>query len=256
VLLNVNLGIPWLFPKLWLLLLLFVVVGIEHWRSIPWRWAACAATGVLALSVTDAWFHMRDYRQEPGRRYPQIAVERGALFSGSPAISQAGLFFQSMGDGRRGEDGYVLHWFHDGRIESLGFGGLVLHPVAVAPQGPIVFELAANRSSKTMRFDPLTRTAVPIAARVEDIEESSVRSPDGRWVAYIRETATSQQIWVEDVATGRRDLLAGGACNNSSAVWELDSSAIVFASDCGRAYGLPALYRAPMGRRVPGKAAP
>jgi len=256
VLLNINIGIPWLFPKLWLLLLLFVVVGIEHWRSIPWRWAACAAAGVLALSAADAWFHMRDYRQEPGHRYPQIAVERGALFSGSPAISQTGLFFQGMGDGRRGEDWYVLRWLHDGRIERLGFGGLVLHPVAVAPQGPILFELVANRTSKTMRFDTLTRTVVSIPARLEDMAGSEVHSPDGRWVAYTRETPASQQIWVEDVATGRRELLAGGACNNSSATWELDSSAIVFASDCGRAYGLPALYRAPMAPRASGPAAP
>ena len=250
VLLNVNIGIPWLFPKLWLLLLLFVVVGIEHWRSIPWRWAACAATGVLALSVTDARFHMRDYRQEPGRRYPQIAVERGALFAGFPAISQAGLFFQGMGDGRRGEDWYGLRWLHDGRIERLGFGGLVLHPAAVSPQGPILFELVANRTSKTIQFDPLTRTAVSIPARLEDVPETEIRSPDGRWVAYTKESATSQQIWLENSATGGRELLAGGACNNSSATWELDSSAIVFASDCGRAYGLPALYRAPVAPRA------
>jgi Tol biopolymer transport system component len=40
--------------------------------------------------------------------------------------------------------------------------------------------------------------------------------------------------------------LTGGNCNSSSPAWTLDSSSILFASDCGRAFGLPALYRAPV----------
>jgi hypothetical protein len=39
-------------------------------------------------------------------------------------------------------------------------------------------------------------------------------------------------------------LLTGGNCNSSSPAWALDSESILFASDCGRAFGLPALYRA------------
>jgi hypothetical protein len=38
--------------------------------------------------------------------------------------------------------------------------------------------------------------------------------------------------------------VAGGNCNSSLPAWELDSKAILFASDCGRAFGLPGLYRA------------
>ena len=51
---------------------------------------------------------------------------------------------------------------------------------------------------------------------------------------------------MRSVATGKAERIAGGRCDNGEPAWELDSSAVVFASDCGRAYGLPALYRAPM----------
>jgi Tol biopolymer transport system component len=52
------------------------------------------------------------------------------------------------------------------------------------------------------------------------------------------------QIWLRDLPSGAERRLTGGNCNNSSPAWELDSKAILFASDCGRAFGLPALYRA------------
>ena len=52
------------------------------------------------------------------------------------------------------------------------------------------------------------------------------------------------QVWVRELSSGKETQLTGGNCNNSSPAWELDSKGIVFASDCGRAFGLPALYRA------------
>ena len=76
-----------------------------------------------------------------------------------------------------------------------------------------------------------------------------VVSPDGKWAAFTRTSATSEQIWIRNLTTGNTEEVAGGSCNNSSPAWELDSSAIVFASDCGRAFGLPALYRAPIAGR-------
>src|SRR5439155_12975292 len=95
-----------------------------------------------------------------------------------------------------------------------------------------------------MRFDPLTRTAVPSPLPASPTSENRKASPDGRWIAFTRGAAGSQQIWLTNVATGETEKLAGGSCNNSSPTWELDSSAVIFASDCGRAFGLPALYRA------------
>lgn len=249
ILLNNNLQFIWLFPKLWLLLLLFAAAGAEYWRSIRAPWAVGAAIVVLLLSFADAKRHMLAYEKEPGRRYPQIAVEKGALFAGYPVVTHSGLFYQAMGDVRRGE-GYVLRWMHDGRIDSLRFDGQALRPVAAPGGSTVWFELVSHGTSTMMQFDPLTRRAVaaPLTSGVGTVDP--VVSPDGRWAAFTRTSAAAEQVWIRDLATGETEELAGGSCNNSSPAWELDSSAIVFASDCGRAFGLPALYRAEISRRA------
>jgi hypothetical protein len=245
LLLNNRIGLDWMFPKLWLLLLLFAVAGAELWRSIPKRVAISAGAAILIVSAGVARLRVAEFRQEPGRRYPQIAVEAGALFSGYPAITQDGLFYQGMGDPRRGERGYLLRWAHDGRIDRLSFDGVALEPFALAADGPIWFDLVVNGVSRTMRFDPLTGIAPPEAAGLPSRDESPVSS-NGKWRAYTEGAAGSRHLWIENMATGTKRLLAGGACDNWAPAWELDSSAVVFASDCGRAFGLPALYRAPM----------
>ena len=243
ILLNSNLQPAWLFPKVWLLLLLFAVAGAEYWRRIRPPWVVCAATVVLFLSLVDAQKHMLDYSKEPGRRFPQIAVKTQDLFAGYPTVSQAGLFYQGMGDAERGQ-GYVLRWKHSGQIEGFAFDGHVLHPVAVPGESSVWFELVAHGTSTIMRFDPITRGTVlaPLPASVKT--GISITSPDGKWIAFTKESSTSEHLWIQDLATGHAEELAGGSCNSSSPAWELDSAAVIFASDCGRAFGLPALYRA------------
>jgi Tol biopolymer transport system component len=71
-------------------------------------------------------------------------------------------------------------------------------------------------------------------------------SPDGKWVAFTSTSTGSQQIRLRNIATGEAQLLTGGNCNSSSPAWELDSQTVIFASDCGRAFGMFALYRAPL----------
>jgi hypothetical protein len=245
ILLTANLRPLGLFPKLWLLLLLFAVAGAEQLRQIPARWAACAAMAVIALSLADARRHMSAWAKEPGRRYQQLAAAPGSLFSDYPVITRFGLFYQGMGDQRKGEDGYLLCWSH-GRLDCHGFGGYALLPFARTPDGPVWFELVENRTSTIMRFDPATGKATSAPLPDSPVSRSSAVSPDGKWFAFTQTSATSEHLWLRNLATGQAAELAGGDCDSSSPAWELDSSSLVFASDCGRAFGLPALYRAPV----------
>lgn len=244
ILLNARLQPVWLFPKVWLLILLFTVAGMDLLLSIPARWAAAAAVAIAVASLGDAKLHMLNYAAEPGRRHPQIAVGSGALLASYPAISKSGLFFQCMG-----RDRYMLCWSHDGRIERIPVEGQALHPVAPAIEGPIWFELVANRRSTMMQFDPAARKLASSPLPPGSPREDRSASPDGKWIARTRGTEGSRQIWLEGVATGKMERLAGGSCDSAYPAWEPDSSAVVFASDCGRAYGLPALYRAAIGSR-------
>jgi hypothetical protein len=68
-------------------------------------------------------------------------------------------------------------------------------------------------------------------------------SSDGKLLAYVHQSVGSQQVWIRNLESGDSRMLTSGACNNSHPAWELDAPSIVFASDCSRGYGLPALYR-------------
>ncbi len=68
-------------------------------------------------------------------------------------------------------------------------------------------------------------------------------SPDGKLLAYVHQSLGSQQVWIRNLESGESQTLTTGACNNNHPAWDLDSRSVVFASDCSRGYGLPALYR-------------
>jgi hypothetical protein len=239
VLLTLPLRPTWLFPKVWLLFSLFLVAGWPCWRGMPRRWAIAAAIVVALISVFNAKQRMMSYENEPGQHFERVAVQDGALFSSYPVVSRAGLFYQSMG-----HDRYVLRWLHDGLSEELSFEGQAVEP-RLAPDGVSVdFELVANRSSTMMEFDPSTRKSTRIEATVQADKAAAVVSPNGKWVAFESAEDGPTHIWLRDLSTGRARRLTGGNCNSSAPAWELDSKAVLFASDCQRAFGLPALYRA------------
>jgi hypothetical protein len=240
-LLTLPLHLAWLFPKVWLLFALFIVIGWPCWRGMPRQFALAAVTLTILISFVDAKRHMLSYASEPGQHFERVVAQSGTNFSSFPVISRAGIFYQSMGPDR-----YVLRWLHDDRNEMLSFEGQALHP-RLAPDGESVyFELVANRVSTMMQFDPTTGKATPLAVPVPAESTVSVISPNGKWEAFESAQSGPTQIWLRDLSSGQVKRLAGGNCNSSSPAWELDSKAILFASDCGRAFGLPALYRAPV----------
>jgi hypothetical protein len=228
-----------LFPKVWLLFLLFFTLGREYWGSLRPKLIVTVAVFIALIAFVDARRHLLSYANEPGQRFERIAVERGAIFSSSPAVSRYGVFYQSIG-----RDRYVLRWLHDNRIDELPFDGHAFHPVASAAEGPIYFELVAHGTSTIMQFDPSTGTVGPRSMPSSTGAADSAVSPDGKWIAYTSTLTGPKQVWLRNVATAKTQPLTGGNCNSSSPAWELNSKAILFASDCGRAIGLPALYRA------------
>jgi hypothetical protein len=241
VLLTLPLRPTWLFPKVWLLFGLFILLGYQNWRQMP-SWLAPATVAVVAvLSFFDTRHHMLAYAQEPAQRFEHAFVRPGAIFSSFPVLTSTGVFYQSMG-----KDRYVLRWAQGDRNQELSFPGHALHP-RLAPNGSsIYFVLVANQTSTMMEFDPFTGRASPLAIPVPADSPISAVSPDGKWVAFESTENGSTQIGLRDLASGTKTILTGGNCNNSSPAWSLDSQTILFASDCERAFGLPTLYRAPL----------
>jgi hypothetical protein len=235
----------WLFPKVWLLLALFLFIGRDYLRSVAPKLAASVAIGVVLLAAADAHRHLAGYLQEPGRHFEQITAATSPVFT--PAVSRAGIFYQTMG-----RDRYVLRRLRDSQVQDFYFAGEAFHPTAPSPGGAIYFELVANQTSTEMAFDPFTGkaepSAQPDAAIPSDAGEAvdSAVASDGKWIAFTSMQAGPNQVWLRNLSTGQMQQLTGGNCNSESPVWELDSKSILFTSDCGRGMGIPALYRAPM----------
>ena len=79
-----------------------------------------------------------------------------------------------------------------------------------------------------------------------DEEINPAVSPEGSSLAFTRSSHGTEQVWLQNLQTGLARQLTGGQCNSFSPAWEQSSKALIFASDCGRGLGLPALYRAPL----------
>jgi hypothetical protein len=231
-------ALMWAFPKVWIFVGLFLVVGREYWRGLRPGVVLGTVAFVVFAAAVDARRHMVSLRQEPESRFAQIALGQGprTVFTSSLAVSRAGIFCEAIIDTR-----YGLVWLHDNQSEALTFDGEAFHPTAPAPNGPIFFELVSHATSRMMEFDPATRQLVP--TEYAPGPPSSV-SPDGKWQIMEITRRRSHQIWLRNTTTGRTELLAGGQCSNTSPIWELDSKALLFASDCQRGIGLGALYRA------------
>jgi Glycosyltransferase family 87 len=231
----------WLFPKVWLLFALFIVVGYEDWREMSRPIVLAAVMFTALIACVDAKRHVLSFANEPGQHFERVALQEGAVFSSFPVVSKAGIFYQSIGTSR-----YVLRWLHEGRNEELSFEGHALHPT-LSPDGEsIFFELVANQTSTMMQFNPITRAATRRAIPGPRDLNVSVVSPDGKFVAFESAQNGPLQIWLRDLSNGKVWRLTGGNCNSTSPAWELDSKGILFASDCGRGFGLPSLYRAPL----------
>jgi hypothetical protein len=229
----------WLFPKVWFLLFLFILAGADYWRQIQ---IARALIGVAIIMLAAALIAKRSlvsYYQEPSQHWQRIAVERGAIYSSNPAVLKTGIVYESIN-----ADRYILRWQHGNQIDSLSFAGEAFHPVALSPEGPVWFELVANRTSTAMQFTPGVADASAQPTAIVYPTGFSVISPDGKWIAFTAAASGRKRILLRKFGDKNAITLTGGNCNSFAPAWDLDSKGIVFASDCGRGIGLPALYRA------------
>lgn len=239
VLLSLPLHPVALFPKVWLLAALFVVAGMASWRALPWEWAVTGLAFAAMVALFNAEQQMSTYASEPAQKFERVAVRQGAIFSSFPVVTPAGIFYQSMG-----HDSYVLRWLHENRDEELVFAGHAFLPRLAADGRSVEFELVGDRGSKRMQFDPLTRETAALPGEPPGDWAHSVVSPDGKWIAFEKSQDGPTRIWLREAASGKERELTDGNCNSFAPAWEPDSLSFIFASDCGRGLGLPALYRA------------
>jgi len=233
------------FPKLW-------VLGGDFyfcWTPILAGDSAkndSGAAGLAALvACASARRHTVSHAAEPGQRYDALPRKRMRFSLAHQRCQQAACFISRLRTTAMCCGGFTRERSKNCASKDT----LSAHLRGI--QAAIYFELVAHGTSTEMAFDPATRRSTPsvLPAGVSHGSKDSVRSPDGKWIAFMSDRTGAQQIWLRNAATGKEQRVTGGNCNSAAPSWDLDSSAIIFASDCGRGIGLPALYRA----RIPNK---
>jgi hypothetical protein len=144
----------------------------------------------------------------------------------------------------------LLAFIAHGRIVIYSSGALgtfngptPVHDVSWFPVGRRMVYSAGPTGSSHIFATKSTGASEQLTHDSGDHTEPAV-SPDGKWLAFTLARAGTRQVWIQNLATGKPSQLTEGNCNSFSPAWDLDSRAVVFACDCQRGIGLPALFRA------------
>jgi TolB protein len=136
-------------------------------------------------------------------------------------------------------------YISDGRADRLLNTSAPAHNPIFAPgDRDLLCVTASAGQSQIIRIDLTTGKSAVLVSSVADVGRPSV-SPDRATLAYASRETGTWQIRIKRLTSGRTVQLTVGRCNSTSPAWTLDSTAIVFSSDCRRGLNLPALFRMP-----------
>jgi Tol biopolymer transport system component len=112
--------------------------------------------------------------------------------------------------------------------------------MSFSPDGSIAFA-AAERDQAPHLF--LIKDMGPLQQVISEEARYPSISPDGKWLAYSRRSGGVWNLWLRRMNFVDDRRVTDADCNDVSPSWEADSRTLLFASDCGRGFGLTTLYR-------------
>jgi Tol biopolymer transport system component len=113
--------------------------------------------------------------------------------------------------------------------------------MSVTTEGDIIAALGSAASPHLVLLHAATGQEKSLDEIVGAVRYPAV-SADSERLAFSRRESGSWHLFVRDLSTGTERRLTNGACNATSPAWE-DRRTLVYATDCGRGYGLNALAR-------------
>jgi hypothetical protein len=193
---------------------------------------AMAASGEPIYFELVAAGHSRICAYRPSTQTLEVAIGP-ALDPQEPAVSADGttLAFVSRGS---------LCVLQRGRSRLVFPSRNVVRP-AFFPDGDRIAFAEGQPGYRSIRAISISGGKAETLTNLGDCFAPAI-SPDGRLLAYVMSETGARQVWIEDLVSHARYRVTSGACNNDSPAWRGNSRSIVFASDCGRGPGLPALY--------------
>lgn len=198
----------------------------------------------LALTAAGAriWVEESSRKSSIVSLGPDLAVDRVEVdVAEFPVASPDGKWLAYL----RSERGRSKIWLH-GVGESTTTDkpitppGLNILEMSFFPDDSIVFAAAEEHRSPHLFI--INGDAHVRQILSEDARYPSV-SPDGQWLAYSRRSGGVWNIWLRRMNSGDDKRVTSDDCNDVSPSWERDSKTLLFASDCGRSFGLTAVYR-------------
>ena len=173
---------------------------------------------------------------------PDLRSEGLEVYNGEfPVISEDGKWMAYLRS-NRGRSRIWLRALKDAATADQPITpiGLNVFEMSFLADNSIVFAAAEDR-----HVPHLFQTGAP--NQLQSLADEPTRypsvSPDGRWLAYSRQSGGVWNLWVRNLPTEQDIRVTSADCNDTSPSWEADSKTLVFASDCERALGLTALYR-------------
>ena len=175
------------------------------------------------------------YFDFPTRQYAAVATIHPDPTA--PSISHDGNTLALLSKGAL----YVSDGRTDRRLDT----SAPAHDPAFAPgDRELLCVITDTHGSQIVRIDLATGKSAALISSDGDLARPSI-SPDRTTLVYASRLTGAWQIWTKGLTSGRTVQLTSGRCNNTSPAWILDSTAIVFASDCRRGLNLPTLFRMP-----------
>ncbi|MGH9452909.1 MAG: glycosyltransferase 87 family protein, partial [Terriglobia bacterium] len=204
--------------------------------SLAWVELASTRSRIVRVSV-----------DKNGRVAGDFYVE--ADDAGKPAISFDGRWLAFVRE-KAGRGSLWIKELRSPQRDNTGVAGerqlsptdLDVLDVAFYVTGRIVFS-ARRRNSQPDLFvtDPFANRVLPEDPGLP--KRYPAASPDGRWLAFSQLEGSYWQLWVHNVSTHAEQRLTNSDCNSVAPAWYPDSKSLVYATDCGRGYGLTALCR-------------
>ena len=197
---QILLASPRVYP---MLALLFFLYGILHsWPAVRERLNAHRGetwvfSGLFLLLATVGALQALHHDQGEFRNYSRRLLNlHGSLLEGEPALSAQGLYFTIM----PGSSGSFETWSGSWeRLETLPPAEDEFHP-ATAPGLSDLWVEMSGRVSNIVRVSPRFPARGPLSeVEVKNGEQPSV-SPDGAWLAFIRENHGRGGLWIKQLA--------------------------------------------------------
>jgi hypothetical protein len=149
----------------------------------------------LALVIPAAALNLLHQRHQFDNYATRLVVAPESYMDTDPVVAGQDVLFTMMLN-----DGYRTGVVRQGSLERLSFGVDSFHPSSA--EGSMWVELAGAKS-RILRFPLNVNTLAPEPGLIEadDAERPSV-SPDGRWLAFIREARGRGSLWVKELRRG------------------------------------------------------